>query len=206
MGEEAKVADAHKSRWKHMQQESAQKFIHAQHQQAFLVLMGGVAPAEGDHALGERDEAAIGDRHAMSVLAKITERVLRPSKGAFGVNYPLGAEQWTKPCCEGFRIVKRGERSVKAELMFGMELPEPIDELAPKHFTERPDRQEELWLRSDPLRVIGSKTAGGYHTVHMRMMLELLIPGVKDAAEADFRAKPLRVAGDLKQRLGARPE
>ena len=102
--------------------------------------------------------------------------------------------------------MKRGECSVKAEFMFGMELPEPIDELAPKHFTEHPDRQEELWLRSDPSRVIGSKTAGGYHTVHMRMMLELLIPGVKDAEESDFRAKLLRVAGDLKQRLGAGPE
>src|SRR5580692_9019552 len=83
-------------------------------QEAFLVLMGGVAPAERDHAVGERNEAAVGDRHAMSVLAKITERVLRPSKGAFGVNHPLGAEQRTKPRREGFGIDKRGKRSVKA--------------------------------------------------------------------------------------------
>jgi hypothetical protein len=109
MGEKAKVADAHKSRWKHMQQESAQKFIHTQCQEAFLVLMGGVAPAERDHAVGERNEAAVGDRHAMSVLAKITERVLRPSQGAFGVNHPLGAEQRTKPRREGFGIDKRGK-------------------------------------------------------------------------------------------------
>jgi hypothetical protein len=40
----------------------------------------------------------------------------------------------------------------------------------------------------------------------MRMMLELLIPGVKDAEETDLSAKPLRVAGDLKQCLGAGPE
>ena len=170
-----------------MQQESAQKFIHAQCQEAFLVLMGGVAPAERDPAVGERDEAVVGDGHAMSVLAKITERVLRPSKGAFGVNHPLGAEQRTKPRREGLGIDKRGKRSVKAEFMLRMQLFESIDELAPKHFTEHLDRQEELWLRSDPSRVIGSKTAGGYHTVYMWMMLELLIPGVKNAEEADFQ-------------------
>ena len=206
MGEKAKVADAHKSRWKHMQQESAQKFIHTQCQEAFLVLMGGVAPAERDHAVGERNEAAVGDRHAMSVLTKITERMLRPSKWAFGVNHPLGAEKRTKPRREGFGIEKRGQRSVKAEFMLRMQLFESIDKLAPKHFTEHLDRQEELWLRSDPSRVIGSKTAGGYNTVHMRMMLELLVPGVENAEEADLRAKPLRVAGDLKQCLGTGSE
>jgi hypothetical protein len=170
MGEEAKVADAYECRWKHMQQESAQEFIHAQRQQAFLVLMGGVAPAERDLAIGERDEAVVGDRHAMSILAKITERVLRPSKGAFGVNHPLGAEQRAKPRREGFRIVKRGEPSVEAEFMLRMELFEAIDELAPKDFSEHLDRQEELRLRVDPSRVIGSKTAGGHYTVYMRMM------------------------------------
>jgi hypothetical protein len=90
--------------------------------------------------------------------------------------------------------------------MLRMQLFESIDKLAPKHFTEHLDRQEELGLRSDPSRVIGSKTASGYHTVYMWMMLELLIPGVKNAEEADFSAKPLRVAGDLKQCLGAGPE
>src|ERR1017187_5007844 len=107
----------------------------------------------------------------MSVLAEVTERVLRPSKGAFGVSHPLGAEQRTKPRREGFRIVKRGERSVKAEFMLRMQLFKAIDELAPKHFSEHLDRQEELWLGVDPSRVIGSETAGGYNAVYMRMML-----------------------------------
>jgi hypothetical protein len=87
-----------------------------------------------------------------------------------------------------------------------MQLFESIDELAPKHFSEHLDRQEEPWLRIDPSRVIGSETAGGYHTVYMRMMLELLVPGVEDAEEADLCAKTFRIAGDFKQCLGAGPE
>jgi len=206
MGEEAEVADADESPRQYMQQEPPQEFINAQRHQAFLVLMRGVAPAECDHAVGERDEAVVGDGHAMSVLAEITERVLRPSEGAFGVNHPLAAEQRAKPRREGLRIAKRGEFSVKAELMLGMQLFESIDELAPKHCSEHLDRQEELWLRADPSRVIGSETAGRYHTVYMRMMLELLVPGVKDAEEADLCAKTFRIAGDFKQCLGAGPE
>jgi hypothetical protein len=206
MGEQAEVADADESWRQYMQQEPPQELINAQCHQAFLVLMRGVAPAERDHAVGERDEAVVGDRHAMSVLAKITERVLRPSKGAFGVDHPLGAEQRTKPRREGFRIAKCCKRSVKAEFMLGMQLFEGIDELAPKHFSEHLDRQEELWLRIDPSRVIGSETAGGYNTVYMRMMMELLVPGVEDAEEADLSAQTFRIAGNLKQCFGAGPE
>ena len=42
--------------------------------------------------------------------------------------------------------------------------------------------------------------------MNVRMMLELLIPGVQDAEEADLRAEVLGVAGDLKQCLGAGSE
>lgn len=42
--------------------------------------------------------------------------------------------------------------------------------------------------------------------MYMGMMLELLVPGVQDTEEADLCAKPFRIAGDLKQCLGAGPE
>ena len=40
----------------------------------------------------------------------------------------------------------------------------------------------------------------------MRVLLEFLVPGVKDAEESDLRAEALGIAGDLKQCLGAGPE
>ena len=42
--------------------------------------------------------------------------------------------------------------------------------------------------------------------MNVRMMLEFLVPCVQDAEESDLRAEVLRIAGDLKQRLGAGPE
>ena len=39
--------------------------------------------------------------------------------------------------------------------------------------------------------------------MNVRVMLEFLVPGVEDAEESDLGAEALRIAGDLKQRLGA---
>ncbi len=83
---------------------------------------------------------------------------------------------------------------------------EAIHKLAPEHFSENIDRQEESLLRINPPRMVRGQTAGWNHTVNVRMMLEFLVPGVKDAEESDFRAETLGIAGDLKQRLGAGPE
>ena len=44
--------------------------------QPLLVLVGRVAPAEGDAPFCQRDQAMVGNRHAMRVAAQIAERVL----------------------------------------------------------------------------------------------------------------------------------
>src|SRR5580704_2400890 len=54
----------------------------------------------------------------------------------------------------------------------------------------------------DPLGVIGGQTSGGDDTMHVGMMLQLLVPGVQDAEEADLSAKVLAVCGDFDQGLG----
>jgi hypothetical protein len=102
--------------------------------------------------------------------------------------------------------VKHGECSVEDEFVLRMQRFEAIHELAPKHFFEHIDWQEELLLRVDPARVVRSQTAGGNHTMNMRMMLEFLVPGVEDAEEPDLGAETLGIAGDLDQRIGAGPE
>jgi hypothetical protein len=84
-----------------------------------------------------------------------------------------------------------------------MQFPQTIYELAPEHFTENIDRQEESFLRVNPPGMVQRQTAGGNHTVNVRMMLKFLVPGVKDAEESNLGAEALGIAGDLKQRFGA---
>jgi len=83
-----------------MQQESAQELVDRQRHQTLLVLVSGIAPAKGDHAIGKGDQSMVGNRHTMGVLAEITKRVLRAAKRAFCINHPWGAEQRTQPRSE----------------------------------------------------------------------------------------------------------
>src|SRR5207253_10835879 len=57
------------------------------------------------------------------------------------------------------------------------------DELATKHAPQHGDGEEEAWMGSNPAGVIAGESAGGNDAVHMRMKLELLVPGVQHAEE-----------------------
>ena len=58
----------------------------------------------------------------------------------------------------------------------------------------------------DPASAIGGESAGGNHTVHMRMEQQVLSPGVQDAEETNLRAQMLRVGRNLEERGRAGPE
>ena len=96
MSQKSEVPDTDESRRQHVQQESAKEFIDPERHQTLFVVVGGIAPAESDHAVGKGNEAMVRNRHTMSVLAQIAKRMLRAAKRAFGVNHPFGAEQRTK--------------------------------------------------------------------------------------------------------------
>jgi hypothetical protein len=51
-----------------------------------------------------------------------------------------------------------------------MQFPQAIHELAPEHFTENIDRQEESFLRLNPPRMVQRQTAGWNQAVQVRMM------------------------------------
>src|SRR5580704_3097290 len=206
MRHQPEVADADEARWQYMEQKPAQEFINGQRHEALFVFVSRVAPAEGDNAVGKSDEPMVRDRHPVGVLAEIAKCVFRSAEWAFRVNDPRRAEQRAKPRCKSFRILQHGEASVEAEPALRMELFEAVHKLAPEHLFENVDWQEELLVRMDPLRMVWCQTACGNDTMDVRMMLEFLIPGVKDAEESDLRAEVLRIAGDFDQRLGAGPQ
>jgi hypothetical protein len=83
MGQPSEVPDANESRRQNVQQESPQKFVDAQRHQTLFIFVSGIAPAESDGAVGERDQAMVRDRDTMCVLTQIAKRMLRASKGTF---------------------------------------------------------------------------------------------------------------------------
>ncbi len=90
-----------------MQQEAAQELIDRQSHEPLLVAVSGVAPAEGDVALGESNQPAVGNGDAMGVGAEIAQHMFRPAERPLGVDDPVVTEQYPQPRGEGARFRKR---------------------------------------------------------------------------------------------------
>ena len=59
-----------------------------------------VLPAEGNPALVERDEAAVGDRHPMGIAREVGQHSLGSGEGALGIDDPLALAQGLEPVGE----------------------------------------------------------------------------------------------------------
>jgi hypothetical protein len=93
--------------------------------------------------------------------------------------------------------------AVKLERAFAESSLECGDELTAEDTAEHFDGKEEGVAGRNPAIMVRSEAASGDYTVHMRVMLQSLIPGMEDAEEADLGAEVTGVACDFKQRVGA---
>src|ERR1700733_5588405 len=76
------------------------------------------------------------------------------------------------------------------------------DKLAAKNLSEHRDGKKEARMRWNPTRVIERQSAGGHHTMGVRVMFEFLIPGVEHTEEADLGAEMLGIASDFEKGFG----
>ena len=150
----------------------------------------------------------VGDGHAMSVTAQITEHMLWAPERAFRVDHPVLSEQWSQPGSKCFRLSEELQVSVKVELAVMKGALERFEELAAKDATEHLDGKKEIVAWFDPARVIGRQSTGRHHAMDMRVKFEFLTPGMQHAEEADFCAEMFGIAGDFEQcfRTGAEQE
>ena len=169
VGEKSEVADAHEAAWQQMEQESAQELLDIESHEPLLVAMGGVSPLEGDAALGETDQPAVGDGNAMGVGAQIAQHMFRPSQGFLGVDDPVMAEQYAQPCCKGTRLGHGQEVAMELEHASKEGAAKSGDELAAEDTAEHADGQEEGSPGGDPAGVIRRQTTGGQYAVDMGM-------------------------------------
>src|SRR5271157_6324449 len=125
--------------------------------------MGGVSPLEGDIALGESDQPAVGDGDAMGVGAQIAQHMIRSSEGALGVDDPVMAEQYAQPCCEGPRLGHGQEVAVELDHASMEGAAKSGDELTAEHTAEHFDGKKKGVPGGDPSGVIRRQTTGGQY-------------------------------------------
>ena len=111
VGEEAVVADAVEAGGQDVDQEAADELAGGEgHQLAPGLALGAVVlPAEGDAALVEGDQAAVGDGDAVGVAGEVGQDRLGAGEGALGVDHPLGAAQRGQVSGEGGTVGEAGE-------------------------------------------------------------------------------------------------
>ena len=133
-----------------MEQEAAQELIDIQSHEPFLVAVRGIAPAEGDVAIGESDEPGVRDGDAMGVGAEIAQHMFRAAKGRLGVNDPVVAEQYPQPSSESARLGEWHQAAVELKLAAMKCVAESSDELAAEDAAEHADGQKEGAPGGDP--------------------------------------------------------
>ena len=112
--------------------------------------MRGIAPAEGDVAIGESDQPGVGDGDAMGVGAEIAQHMFRAAEGRLGVDDPVVTEQHAQPCGEGAWLGKMQQAAVELELTAMECVAKSSDELAAEDAAEHADGQEEGAPGGDP--------------------------------------------------------
>jgi hypothetical protein len=116
------------------------KFLAGQSHGALSVVMGVVLPSEGDVGIVNRENAVIGNSHAMRVASQIVQHMLWTVKGWLGVNDPVFSKQGAQECCEGFFIGQREAFSVERQLVSSKSASQSGHELSTKNTTENSHR------------------------------------------------------------------
>src|SRR2546425_144682 len=83
-----------------------------------------------------------------------------------------------------------------------MQFGEPAQKEAAEQGREHLHRYEEVAAARNPAIAFWRESAAGYDAMDMRMMIELLSPGVQDGDDADVGTEVLWIGSDRGQRLG----
>jgi hypothetical protein len=173
-----------------MQQETTQELIDWECQESFSVLVSGVPPAECNFIILEANETMIGNRDPMRICPEIPKHLFGSAERGLAIYDPAPSEQLTEEAAKHSGLRPASEQAVEPQLSGSVSFPEALDKLAAENFVEHIFREEEAMVTgTHPVGVVAGETTGGYDAMNMRMMLQLLIPGMEDAEETDLSAE-----------------
>src|SRR6516165_6331512 len=116
VGEIAVVADAMEAVGQGVEQEAADELVRAKGHELLPIVVAIILPAEADPALGERDQATVGDGDAMGISAEILEHLLGSAERSLGVDDPRSGAQRSQAGSEHGRPDQARQIAKEAEL------------------------------------------------------------------------------------------
>ena len=152
IGQPAEVANARKSFRQDVLQETVQKFLAGQRHGALLVVVCVIFPSEDHLGLVDRENAVVGNGHAVRIASQIMQDVFGSAKRWLGVNDPIFLKQGVQECRKGIFVGQRQALSVKCQLLGAESASQSGNEFSTKDTAKDEDRQEEVdWCREPAL-------------------------------------------------------
>lgn len=203
----AKMPNADEAAGKHMEEKAAQKLIGGKGHLPFLVAVCVILLAKGHFAAVEVQQTMIADCNAMRIAREIMQDVFWSAEWRLRIDDSIRPTQLVEKSLKLIRITEVLQASTEDELALVKGDFQAFSELAAEYTTEYADRKKKVRPACPfPRGPVQCQTAGGNDAMNMRVMKQVLSPGVKNTEKPDVCSKMLRVGGDLKQGFGASPE
>src|SRR5207245_1422154 len=173
----AVVADAMEAVGQDVEQEAADELVGVEGHRLSLVMVAIVLPEEADAAVGESDEAAVGDGDAMGIAGEIIEHLLGSAERSLGIDDPANGAQLPQGDSEHFSRGQARQTAEKPELARierRLEAGQEKPAIEPRQYLHR---QKEPRPAANPAGPIGRGPAARHDAVHMGMMMQVLSPG-----------------------------
>src|SRR5262245_10210424 len=124
----------------------------------------------------------------MGVPCQVAEDPLWPGQRWLGIDHPLHLLQRREKLVPSRRIEPSLTLPLHTEALLSGGLPQPSEEGAAEESAEDTHRQEEALGTRDPRRAIHGQAPRGDEAMEMRVMVELLAPGMEHAEQANLGA------------------
>ena len=186
-----------------VQQESADEFadLDAHHLVLAPAAVSIMLPAEADVGLVEIEQATVGDRDAMGVPRQVAQYLLGTGEYLFGINNPLGCAQRRDSAGEFLGSFQVGEIAEKLQFACLECRHQAFKEQAPEQARQHANRKKESGPGCDPTPAVQRDAATWNNAVQVRMVLQVLTPGVQHGQDSDFRTEVPAISGNRDQRL-----
>jgi hypothetical protein len=189
-----------------VEQESPDELHGRQGEGSHSVFVGIVLPPKGDLPVPDPEKPVVGEGDAVRVSSEVPEHVGGSSERRLGVDDPVFALELGAPPFPVLEFLEGLLVSQEAEFSGTEGVVEESQELSSKQPTEYAHGQKKTFATSDPPFPCCIDASGGHHTMNVRVMMEILSPGVQDGQKADAGSEVTWIGGQGEQRFRDGPE
>jgi hypothetical protein len=184
-----------------MKQEASEKFLGVESEAPFPREGVAVPNGECDCRGIDGDDPVIGDPNPVRVVAEVAKELGRPPESSFRVNDPRFLVERVPKGAPGVGIMQVCEGAHQGKLTALSSLDETLQEQMFEAFAKHPHWQEETGTCMNPAQGIGGEPTCRDDAVNVRVMGQVLRPGVENGCETNVCAEMTRIGGDIEEGL-----